>query len=193
MNVLFVFTNINGTNDECYSFGLASIISMTRASGFNPKVTYIKKQSEYSRVLNEIASHKPQVVGFSSVSSQFFFVNEIATIIKENAPHVLTVCGGVHPTINPSCVVESKNLDGIFVGESDYAFIEFLENVESKGAYKDTDNFAYAEEGKLVVNKLKPLITNLDELPYPDKELSPYREYMQSNNFFSFLLYQRLS
>jgi radical SAM superfamily enzyme YgiQ (UPF0313 family) len=186
MNVLFVFTNINGTNDECYSFGLASIISMTRASGFNPKVTYIKKKSEYPRILNEIASFKPQVVGFSSVSSQFSFVNEIATIIKENAPHVLTVCGGVHPTINPACVVESKNLDGIFVGESDYAFIEFLENVESKKTYKDTDNFAYAEEGKLVVNKLKPLIANLDELPYPDKELSPYREYMQSNNFSPF-------
>ena len=186
MNVLFVFTNINGTNDECYSFGLASIISMTRASGFNPKVTYIKKKSEYPRILNEIASFKPQVVGFSSVSSQFSFINEIATIIKENAPHVLTVCGGVHPTINPACVVESKNLDGIFVGESDYAFIEFLENVESKKTYKDTDNFAYAEEGKLVVNKLKPLISNLDELPYPDKELSPYREYMQSNNFSPF-------
>ena len=186
MNVLFVFTNINGTNDECYSFGLASIISMTRASGFNSKVTYIKKKSEYSRVLDDIVTFKPQVVGFSSVSSQFHFVNEIASIIKENAPHILTVCGGVHPTINPSCVVESNNLDGVFVGEADYAFIEFLKSVESNEAYKNTDNFAYVKEGKLVVNKLKPLIANLDELPYPDKELSPYREYMESNNFSPF-------
>lgn len=186
MNVLFVFTNINGTNNECYSFGLASIISMTRASGFNPKVTYIRKKSEYSRVLDDIVTFKPQVVGFSSVSSQFHFVNEIASIIKENAPHILTVCGGVHPTINPSCVVESKNLDGVFVGEADYAFIEFLKSVESNGAYKNTDNFAYVKGAKLVTNKLKPLIANLDELPYPDKELSPYREYMESNNFSPF-------
>jgi anaerobic magnesium-protoporphyrin IX monomethyl ester cyclase len=186
MNILFVFTNINGTNAESYSFGLASIVSMTKVSGYNTRVLYVNKKSEYPSVLKEIAAFNPKVVGFSAVSSQFFFVNEIATIIKENAPHVLTVCGGVHPTINNACILESKDLDGIFIGESDYAFIEFLEKVKRKENYKNTDNFAYADSGKLHVNKLKPLITNLDILPFPDKELSPYKEYIESNNYTPF-------
>ncbi len=186
MNVLFVFTNINGTNAESYSFGLASIVSMTRVSGYNTRVLYINKKSEYPSVLKEIAAFGPQVVGFSSVSSQFCFVNEIATIVKENTPYVLTVCGGVHPTINHNCILRSQNLDGIFIGESDYAFIEFLEKVENQRDYKNTDNFAYADNGKLHVNKLKPLISNLDVLPFPDKELSPYKEYIESNNYTPF-------
>ncbi len=186
MNVLFVFTNINGTYAESYSFGLASIVSMTKVSGYNPRVVYVDKKSEYQSVLSEIATFKPQVVGFSSVSSQFYFVNEIASLIKEDAPHVLTVCGGVHPTINPACILESKNLDGVFVGEADQAFIEFLEKVKNKGSYKSADNFAYAENGKLIVNKLKPLITNLDILPFPDKELSPYKEFVERNNYTPF-------
>ncbi|MBT6051117.1 MAG: hypothetical protein HOG49_30325, partial [Candidatus Scalindua sp.] len=142
LNVLFVFPNINGTYEESYSFGLAAIVSITKERGYNPKVVYVNSRSGYQDVLREIAEFKPQVVGFSSVSSQFCFVNEIASIIKENDPRIITVCGGVHSTINPACILESKDLDGVFVGEADHAFIEFLEKVENKCDYKDTDNFA---------------------------------------------------
>jgi len=186
LNVLFVFPNIDGTYEESYAFGLAAIVSITKENGYNPKVVYVNTRSEYQDVLNEIATFKPQVVGFSSVSSQFNFVNELSAIIKKNDPHIITVCGGVHSTINPACIMESKDLDGVFVGEADHAFIEFLEKVENKCDYKDTDNFAYSENGKLVVNKLKPLITNLDILPFPDKELSPYKEYVERSNFSPF-------
>ena len=186
LNVLFVFPNINGTYEESYSFGLAAIVSITKERGYNPKVVYVNSRSGYQDVLREIDEFKPQVVGFSSVSSQFYFVNEIASIIKENDPHIITVCGGVHSTINPACILESKDLDGVFVGEADHAFIEFLEKVENKCDYKDTDNFAYSLNGKLVKNKLKPLLTNLDILPFPDKEISPYREFIKWNKFSPF-------
>lgn len=186
LKVLFVFPNINGTYEESYSFGLAAIVSITKKSGYNTKVVYVNTRSEYQDVLHEIATFNPQVVGFSSVSSQFNFVTELAALIKKKNPHIITVCGGVHSTINPACILESKDLDGVFVGEADHSFIEFLEKVENKYDYKDTDNFAYSVNGKLVKNKLKPLITDLDILPFPDKETSPYREYVESNNFSPF-------
>ena len=186
LKVLFVFPNINGTYEESYSFGLAAIVSITKKSGYNPKVVYVNTRSGYQDVLCEIATFKPQVVGFSSVSSQFNYVRELALIIKKNDPNIITVCGGVHSTINPACVLECKDLDGVFVGEADHAFIEFLEKVENKCNYKDTDNFAYSLNGKLVKNKLKPLITDLDILPFPDKEISPYKEYVKWNKFSPF-------
>ena len=186
LKVLFVFPNIDGTYRESYSFGLAAIVSTTKEDGYNPRVIYVNTRSEYQDVLNEINTFKPQVVGFSSVSSQFYFVNELAVLIKKDYPHITTVCGGVHPTINPACVLEGKGLDGVFVGEADHAFIEFLGKVENESDYKDTDNFAYSENGKLVVNRLKPLIADLDILPFPDKEISPYKEYVEWNNFSPF-------
>ncbi len=186
LNVLFIFPNINGTYEESYSFGLAAIVSITKESGYNPKVVYVNTRSGYQDVLSEISAFKPHVIGFSSVSSQFHFVTELAEIIKKDYPHIITVCGGVHSTINPACILESKDLDGVFVGEADHAFIEFLEKVENKCDYTDTDNFAYSVNGKLVKNKLKPLITNLDTLPFPDKEMSPYKEYVECNNYTPF-------
>ena len=187
MNILFIYTNIDGFHKDVYSFGLASIVSATRKKGHNCKVAIIRNKQEYSGLLGEVASFKPQVVGFSSVSSQFNFVKEIAASIKKIFPNIIIVCGGVHPTINPECVLEATFLDGVFVGESENSFIEFLKSIENKESYKNIDNLAYAKDGKLIVNKLKPLINNLDDLPYPDREIYPFADTSKEAYYAPFL------
>lgn len=187
MKILFIYTNINGFHDNCYSFGLASIMSITRAKGHEVKILIIKSKDEYSKIIAEIGDFKPKVVGFSSVSSQFNCVKELAQLIKTQFPETIVICGGVHPTINPECVLESEFLDGIFTGESEYSFIEFLQNIENNRPYKHTDNFVYADNKKVVINKLKPLISNLDGLPYPDREIYPSREIVRKDKIAHFL------
>ena len=105
MNVLFVYPNINGFHYDNYHFGLASIVSVVRQAENNTKVLLITEKSEYSLLLNEIKSFDPQVVGFSSVSSQFHYVKEMASLAKEVSPETITVCGGVHPTIYPDALL----------------------------------------------------------------------------------------
>jgi len=176
MNVLFVYPNINGFHYDNYHFGLASIVSIVRQAEYNTKVLLITEKSEYSLLLNEIKSFDPQVVGFSSVSSQFHYVKEMVSLVKEVSPETITVCGGVHPTIYPDALLETNVLDCVFVGESEFSFVEFLDKIKNCEAYQETDNLAYARNGKLVRNKLKPLIENLEILPHPDKEVYPYEQ-----------------
>jgi len=187
MNILFIYTNINGFHDDCYSFGLASIVSMARMNGHKCKVSIIKNKQDYSRVLDEIATFRPRIVGFSSVSSQFNYVKEIAALIKSKFRDTITVCGGVHPTINPECALEAASLDGVFVGESETSFVEFLKKIEKGEPYKNTDNLAYAENGDLILNKLKPLITSLDSLPFPDREVYPFKDTLKMTGWAPFL------
>ena len=186
MKILFIYTNINGSHEDCYSLGLASIVSVTKINGHCTKVIVIRSKEDYSGILNEVSRFKPQIVGFSSVSSQFNFVKEIAKLIKEKYPDILTVCGGVHPTINPDCIAETNFLDGIFVGESENSFVEFLSKAENSKPYKATDNFAYIDDGKLIINKLKPLILNLDTLPYPDREIYPFEDTLKKVDYAPF-------
>lgn len=176
MNVLFVYPNINGFHYDNYHFGLASIVSVTRQAGHNAKVLLITEKSNYSLLLNEIKSFDPQVVGFSSVSSQFHHVKEMVALIKEVSPKTVVVCGGVHPTIYPDALLETNALNGVFVGESEFSFVEFLDKIKNGEAYQETDNFAFVRNGKLVRNRLKPLIKDLDTLPHPDKEVYPYEQ-----------------
>ena len=187
IKVLFIYTNINGYHDDCYSFGLASIVSVTKLAGHDIRVIIVNTKEDYEKVFTEINEFEPRVVGFSSVSSQFNFVKELAVGIKAISADIINVCGGVLPTIKPSCILEAKCLDAVFVGESEKAFIEFLAKVERGLDYKDTENLAYVENGRLIMNKLKPLIVKLDELPYPDRDVYPIAETLKSTGYMSFI------
>ncbi len=186
MNILFIYTNINGFHEDSYSFGLASIVSMAKVNGYESMVVLVQKKEGYLKVFEEVGRFNPQIVGFSSVSSQFNYVKEMAAAIKKMAPETITVCGGVHPTINPACVLESDAIDAVFVGESEYSFVEFLKKVEAREDYHDTDNIAYVRDGKVIQNKLKPLITDLDRLPFPDKDIYPLADTLRAVDFAPF-------
>ncbi len=185
--ILFIYTNINGFHDDCYSFGLASIMSSSRAAGYECKILIIRSRDEFKHVTAEIKTFSPHVVGFSSVSSQFHFVKELAHKIKEVDPGIMTVCGGVHPTIAPASILESKHLDVFFMGESEKAFVEFMNCVEQGKDWKTTPNIAYGVNGKLAQNGLMPLIENLEELPPPDREVYPFGETIKNIGYATFL------
>ena len=176
MNVLFVYPNINGFHYDNYHFGLASLVSITRKEKHNAKVVIISEKNEYNHLLDEVKSFKPLVIGFSSVSSQFNYVKEMAALIKELFPSITIICGGVHPTINTDALLETEMINGFFVGESEFSIVEFLNKIEKGESFKEIDNFAYVQNGVVVRNKLKSLIENLDLLPHPDKEIYPYKK-----------------
>jgi len=186
MNILFAYPNINGYHDDDYHFGLASIVSVAREARHNVKVVIISKKSDYSNLLVEVKSFKPLVIGFSSVSSQFHYVKEMAALIKKSFPSVIIICGGVHPTINTDALLETEMINGFFVGESELSIIEFLDKIEKGESFKETDNFAYVQDGKIVRNKLKDLLENLDLLPHPDKEIYPYKKTIQDLGYAPF-------
>ncbi|MFA5117983.1 MAG: radical SAM protein [Candidatus Omnitrophota bacterium] len=186
MKIVFIYTNINGLHAESYAFGLASIVSVARKNGHDAKVILVKEKASYGKVFEEIVDFKPQVVGFTCVSSQFVFVKEIAACIKERLPGAIIVCGGVHPTINPGCVLEARHLDAIFVGEAEHSFAEFLIKVERGQDYRSVENLAYALGSDVIMNKLKPLIADLDSLPYPDKEIYPFKDTLDQTGYAPF-------
>ena len=173
MNVLFIYTNIDGTHEETYSFGLASIVAVTKRLGHTAKVIVVRSRNDYKNIYNTVRDFSPEVIAFSSVSSQFRFVNEIVDVLKRTYPKKIMVCGGVHTTIFPKALL-SSHLDGVFVGESEHAFEEFLRRVAAGRPYTGCKNFVYKSNGDIVVNPLNPLIENLDLFPFPDKTTYPY-------------------
>jgi radical SAM superfamily enzyme YgiQ (UPF0313 family) len=101
LKVLYIFTNIDGMHYDNYHFGLATLVSVTKNLGHDVKLNLLSKREQYSDYSKTIKEFKPDVVGFSAVSSQFPFVKELAQIAKDTLPNVITIAGGVHPTLSP--------------------------------------------------------------------------------------------
>ena len=176
MKVLFVYTNVNGEHADSFADGIAVIMAVTKKAGHNIKDIQIFEKSQYPSIDKAVKEFKPDVVGFTSVSSQFSVVCELASQVKKISPKTINVCGGVHTTLYPQCVLESKDLDAVFIGDAEYPFLDFLEKIENNKSWKDCDNIAYNDNGKMKKNKLRPLLNDkeLELLPHPERPLGSY-------------------
>ena len=186
MRVLFVYTNIAGYHENCYAPGLAYVVAATRRAGHQASVQIVRSWDEGTDLSQAVSDFRPDVVGFSAVSSQFDVVARLASQIREADEELLLVCGGVHPTVHPECIRDAAALNAVFVGESELAFVEFLDLVQNGEDHSRADNLAFMRNGVLVRNPLKPLVDDLDSLPPPDKEVYPYREAIEVAGYAPF-------
>jgi len=188
MKILFVYTNINGFHADGFADGIAVMMSVTKKAGHDIRYLRIFEKSEYFLINETVKEFKPDVVGFTSVSSQFSVVCELATIVKKISPKTINVCGGVHPTLYPECVLETINIDSVFVGDSEYSFLDFLNKLKNNQSWKDVDNIAYNDNGKMKKNKLRPLLTNeqLELLPHPDRSGYAYADTLRHTGMAHF-------
>ena len=188
MKVLFVYTNINGFHADSYGFGLAYIMGVTRDAGHEIKLVSILEKEGYKEVTDTFKEFKPDVVGFTTVSSQWSFVVDLATLVKKIEPKVITVTGGVHTTLYPECILETDKMDAVFMGDSEHAFLEFLEKVKNNESWESCDNIAYSKDNKLIKNKKKNLLQEeeLNILPHPDRETYPFTKVMETVGYAPF-------
>ncbi len=117
-------------------------------------------------VLKLIEKENPDIVAFSVLTLDASSFKNLAIDIKNKHKNLTIIAGGPHATFNPE-IVDSWAVDAIICGEGDDAFIDFLSAVEGGYDYSDTKNL----HTKAKKNPLRPLIENLDKLPFPDREL----------------------
>jgi radical SAM superfamily enzyme YgiQ (UPF0313 family) len=135
MNVLFIYTNINGTHDDTFAFGLASLVAITKREGYSARVLIIHSEDEYKKIHDALHEEHFDVVALTSVSSQYMYVKNIAELVKQISPETVVFCGGAHPTVSPGSVLESEAIDAFFIGESDYSFVEVLNKIQNNQPY----------------------------------------------------------
>jgi radical SAM superfamily enzyme YgiQ (UPF0313 family) len=177
MRILFIFPDVDSFHKLEIHFGIAYISGVLRTHGFKDiKFLSLTHSRDYGRIVQEVAEYNPDIVGFTSVETQFYNVINLSRLIKQKSK-VLVVCGGTFPTIYPECVKEAEYLDGIFIGESEVAFLNFVKAVQQGKDFRLTENFCYYDKltDSVVKNKLLPLETDLDRLGFPDREIFDFQ------------------
>ena len=131
-----------------------------------------------SIIIKKVLEINPDIVGFSVYTTNYAWVKSISSLIKSKL-NVPIIFGGIHSTFFPEKVMRDSGIDFVIRGEAEGALSELMESLNNKRAYKYIDNLCYRDGHSIVINKLRPLIRDLDSLPFPDKELfSGYVEYI---------------
>lgn len=127
-----------------------------------------------------VSQSKPDIIGFSCLSDDFPLALAMAGAIKERFALPI-IFGGIHATVKPG-IINDAPIDIVCVGEGEQALVELLDAIGEGKIRTDIKNLTFKVNGKLITNPSRPLIQNLDELPFLDwAEYSPqafYKPYM---------------
>ncbi|UCD84424.1 MAG: cobalamin-dependent protein [Deltaproteobacteria bacterium] len=142
-----------------------------------------------NEIKKRILDYSPNVVGITCLdSSQMPFVRRICQLAKEINPQIITIIGGAHPTFLASEIIIESSIDFIILGEGEGTLPSLLERFNRGQDYSDLDGITFRKDGKIQVNPKTKYIENLDELPFPARELLPMKKYVAINtsmNVFS--------
>jgi anaerobic magnesium-protoporphyrin IX monomethyl ester cyclase len=111
----------------------------------------------------------PDVTAFSITTAELPFMRDMGTQLRALCDKTI-ICGGCHPTFCPD-VIHEPYLDAVCRGEGDEAFPEFVNALESGISVENIQNIWVKKEGRVFQNDVRPLINDLDKLPFYDREI----------------------
>lgn len=183
-NIYLVYPDINSWHGLPYHSGLASIAAVLKNYGYNVRVKYFCSEDQSSEIINEIIDFQPSLVGFTTVETQFGYVQELAALLKSKYS-CITVVGGTHVTLWPQAMLEkgSIGLDCGMRGECEGPFVDLIKKIEKGEDYYQVDNLCYRDgkTGNLVQNPLRPLVQNMENLPHPATEVFDFQNIIDAH------------
>ncbi len=163
MKVLFIVKN-TGFYER---LGMMHIAGMLKIH--NHKVSLLKTEGmTQDQIEEKVRSFSPRVLAYSTMTGEHNYYIELNRRLKEKFD-VFSVFGGPHPTFFPE-MVEKTGVDAVCIGEGEYAMLELVGLLEEGENIYDIKNFWIKKDGRIKKNEIRPLVENIDELPFPDRQ-----------------------
>ncbi|MBA7648252.1 Anaerobic magnesium-protoporphyrin IX monomethyl ester cyclase [subsurface metagenome] len=167
------------------------IAAFIRQHGYSVKI--IDAEAENwgpEHTAEKIGEYHPLLAGIivlgsnpsASSTPKMTAAGEVATALREKAPHIKTIFSGLHPSALPERTLREEEADFVCQGEGFYTFLQLLEVLKSGKESTDytIPGLWYAQNGRAISNPLAPLV-NPDELPLAAWDLLPMDKYRAHN------------
>ena len=169
------------------NLGVEYLSAVTKAAGHEVRLAYDpglfstednvfhipaleRRFSRTANLINQVVNDPPDVLAFSVYTTTFRWSLDVARRVREQTPTTV-VFGGWHPTLAPEAVMRYPQVDYAVIGEAEQTFPALLTAIAERRDPAAVRGVYFRERGAALSTGMRPLITDLDELPWPDKEL----------------------
>ena len=167
-----------------YSEGLASISAVVKGGGHDVKLYHELYMPEKQEFLDKVKSFDPDLIGFTARTTAIPFITEMAGWLDDNMPDIPVLIGGYHAILVPDECAKIRGIDIVCEGEGEYPILELMNSMRDGEMRTDILSMHYnLPDGTYKKNPVRPLIEDLDELPFPDFDLFDYENLDRSKNF----------
>lgn len=159
--VLFIHTF-----DYYEPLGIMQLSACLKQHGHSCELLDLKFIRNYIAEVNRI---KPDVVAYSVTTNNWKRYLNLNRSIKEHH-HCISLFGGPHVTFFPE-FINNQSVDIICRGEGEEAIVDLCNAIDVGSDFTGIQNLWVKCNEQIVENPLRPLIENLDTLPFADRDL----------------------
>ena len=128
------------------------------------------------RVFREVKEIQPDIIAYSITTGMHRYYLQLNRLLKGSF-EFLSIFGGPHATFFPE-MIEEEGVDIVCRGEGEYPLLELADCLEEGRDMTGIKNLWVKENGGVFRNEVRPLIGNLDALPFVDRDLIyKYKKY----------------
>jgi len=166
--------------------GILTLASYLESHNDNIDIEVVDCQADelgWEGLEKRIASFQPDVVAPSGLgTSSAFPVLRTVELAKKVDPAISTVVGGQHFTALANESLEAhSNIDIVVRGEGEQTLAELMNALEEKRPPANVRGLSFRHEGRIIHNSDRPLISDLDSLPFPGYHY--VKEHMKEYHF----------
>ncbi len=156
--------------------GIMSISSVLKHAGHQCDILIESLESDLVRAAADL---EPDIIGISCTTGEHLWALKTARRLK-SATAAPILLGGPHPTFYPE-ILDDHAIDMICLGEGENAILELADRIDGGGDVTEIPNLWVKRDNRIYKNDLKPLIQDLDTLPFMDRQL--YKKYPALNAY----------
>jgi len=120
-----------------------------------------------------VRKEDPDILGFSVLLSAAKEAPKIAERVKADNPNIIIVFGNYHATFNAERILKKYPfVDVVSRGEGEYTSLELARCLEKEENLDEVRGITFRKAGKIISTPDRPLIKKVDELRFPDRNLT---------------------
>lgn len=166
-----------------FPLGLGYLSAYLKSFGYEVQIIdCLRYGYTLEQVGEKIKEINPDVVGLNIMTPLAKTAVAIAKIAKEVNPAISVIGGGPHATYDYDNLLKKYNFDYIVMGEGELTFLELADFLSHKKLINEKDilGISFKNGNEVIVNSPRPLIENLDILPFPDRDSLNFKDYIVS-------------
>jgi len=184
MDVLLVNPCFNG-QAEIPPLGLMYVAAALPAENCRVEILDLDlypASTAFAELAARLHDNQPRIVGVTALSNSFAAARSVCRQVKEAAPEIITVLGGIHGTLLYEDILrECEEIDVVVRGEGEAAFPELVAAVAAGKTLDGMAGISFRRSGKPVHNPGRELAPELDTLPLPAHHLVENDRYRTRN------------
>jgi len=155
--------------------GVAYLAAVLRQAGHEVEIfdtTFMKRP--LAELQDTLKSRKVDFIGISVMTSMLAGAAAVAKICRQysDAP---VIAGGPHATVEPEGTLRLEGVDAVAIGEGESIIADLA---AAGGDLSQVKGLWYLDGQRVVKNEPAQLIQDLDQIPFPTRDLLDMRHYM---------------